>query len=93
MTAVASPSNDPSRSAPSSGTDAGALARRYWFPVVLLIAVIVFITQNRQEIPVSFLSFQWRASAWLVYTIVVLVGLVIGWFLHRRRIRRLAVKR
>ncbi|TGO03971.1 LapA family protein [Serinibacter arcticus] len=73
---------------PDSGPGIGAIARRYWFPALLAVLAVVFIVQNTADISIYLFTRTFTAPAWLVYTILVVVGVVVGWFAQRRRIKR-----
>lgn len=81
-------------SAPQSETRAKArtYVKRYWLPVVLAALAIIFIVQNTDTAKVRYFGMHFEVQAWLLYSILVLVGIVIGWFLHRRRVKRLTAR-
>lgn len=72
---------------PSGGERTLDLLKRYWFPLVLAILATIFIVQNTQEIQIFFFAGTFTAPAWLAYTALVLVGLVVGLYIARRRSR------
>lgn len=73
---------------PARESGFGAIAKKYWLPALLAVLAVVFIVQNTADISIYLFTRTFTAPAWLVYTILVLVGLVVGWFAQRRRIKR-----
>ena len=53
--------------------------------LVLAVAVIVFIAQNRDEVAVHLLWATLSAPQWLLLTLTALIGAVVGALLRRRR--------
>ncbi|PWD52220.1 DUF1049 domain-containing protein [Serinibacter arcticus] len=66
----------------------GALAKKYWLPVLLTALAVVFIVQNTNDIAIHLFNRTVAAPAWLVYTILVVLGIAVGAFAQRRRIKR-----
>lgn len=66
------------------GGDAATFVKAYWLPIVLVILAIIFIATNTES---ATFNIGWVAITqplWLLLTVTVLVGLVIGWFAGRR---------
>lgn len=72
------------------GWSTGSFLRAYWLPILLGILAVVFIVQNRGVANIQFLMIGVSMPEWLLYLILVLVGLAIGWYSHRRRIKKRA---
>jgi uncharacterized integral membrane protein len=67
------------------GTD---LAKRLVGPVIIALAVLLFVAQNKERQSFSFLVFDFDAPLWLMLAVTALLGIAIGWFLKRRSVRR-----
>jgi uncharacterized integral membrane protein len=55
---------------------------------VILVALVVFIIQNLEEVGVEFLFLSFAFPLWLVAVIFLALGVVLGWFwrwMSRRR--------
>lgn len=61
-----------------------AILKNYWLPILLVVLVVIFIFQNTHDATLHFLMFTLTMPEWLSFTIVLLVGLVVGWFLGGR---------
>lgn len=61
------------------------LLKRYWIPLVLVIAAIVFIAQNRADSRITLLWAEVVAPLWVVLAVLFLVGFLAGWLRGRRR--------
>lgn len=72
------------------GWSTSSFLKSYWLPILLGILAVVFIVQNRGVANIQFLMVRVAMPEWLLYCILMLVGLVIGWYSHRRRIKRRA---
>lgn len=70
--------------APSTGGITGLL-KRYWLPLVLVIVAIVFIATNRDRTTFNVAWIGISSPLWLMLTVTLLLGAVIGWYLGRRR--------
>lgn len=60
--------------------------KKHWFPLLVAVIAIVFITQNRDRTSVSFLPFDLltvNIALWLALAVAAVLGLVIGLFLKR----------
>ncbi|WP_208028941.1 lipopolysaccharide assembly protein LapA domain-containing protein [Rhabdothermincola sediminis] len=54
---------------------------------VILLALLAFVGQNREEVPFTFLFLQFTAPLWLMLAGTVVLALLVG-FLAGRRSRR-----
>lgn len=72
----------------STGTVVTGLLKRYWLPLILTVAAVIFIVQNTQRVRVDFLFFHISSWLWLVLTIVAVGGVVAGWILGRNSARK-----
>jgi len=53
--------------------------------VALIVAfVLVFVFQNTGTVSLSFIAAEFTAPAWLMLLIVLLIGVVVGFFLGRK---------
>jgi uncharacterized integral membrane protein len=52
---------------------------------LIVVLVLVFVFQNTQHIKLSFLWADFSAPAWLTLLIVLVLGVVVGFFLGVRR--------
>lgn len=81
-----SPSAAPSAPAPARpGNAVLTFLKRFWLPIVLVIVAIVFIVTNTEDATFNIAWIRITQPLWLLLTITVLVGLIIGWFVGRRR--------
>ncbi|WP_454295531.1 LapA family protein [Salana multivorans] len=78
--------------ATDDGWSFGAFLKTYWLSILLSILAIVFIVQNTRDVRVALLMLEVDAPAWLVYAVLVVIGIIIGWFAHRRRIKKRAAR-
>jgi uncharacterized integral membrane protein len=53
--------------------------------IVLGLAALIFVFQNREETEIRFLNGTFQAPLWTVLLILLLIGFIMGWFLQRRR--------
>lgn len=75
------PPRDASRRA-----DATPFYRARWFlPVVLAVLVIVFILENRDLVTIRLLVPVVVMPQWAALTITLIIGLLIGFMLRRRK--------
>lgn len=51
---------------------------------VIVIFVLVFVFENTGRVSLSFVSAEFTAPAWLMLLIVLLIGVIAGFFLGRR---------
>ncbi len=66
----------------------GALTRfalHYWVAIALVALAAVFIGQNRDRQRIHLLWLTVESPMWLLLTAMLLVGVVVGLLLHRRR--------
>lgn len=84
--------NTPGQPSPASSSGgwqdtALDLLRKHWVPLVLVIAAIIFITQNRDDVGITLLWIDVTAPLWVVLTILFVGGFLAGLFRGRRRRR------
>ncbi|WP_306370144.1 LapA family protein [Nocardiopsis sp. CC223A] len=53
-----------------------------WVALVLLVAVVVFVVQNREPTEIRLLLVSVTSPLWVTLTAAVVVGGVIGWLLR-----------
>lgn len=75
---------------PSFGRDVARFLARYWLPLLVLVLAVIFIAQNTTRTTVHFLMFSVTTPMWVMLLIVVIAGIVIGWFARRYGRRRSA---
>jgi len=66
----------------------GALSRfavRNWAALILVVLAAVFIGQNRDRQAVRLLWITVESPMWLLLSAMMVVGIVVGLLLHRRR--------
>lgn len=87
---MAKPTSDAAGTTPqaSPGQAITNLLKRFWLPLILVIAAVIFILQNTQRVSVNFLVFHISSWQWLIYTIIAVGGLVAGWILGRNAARK-----
>ena len=64
------------------------LLKKYWLPALLTILAVIFIAQNTAEIGIRLFNQRIDAPAWIVYAVLLVIGWVVGWFTHRRRVKK-----
>lgn len=72
----------------SSESDRGTVTRfllHNSIPLALVALAAVFIGQNRDRQRVQFLWITVESPMWLLLAVMLLVGIVVGLLLHRRR--------
>ncbi|BBZ33072.1 LapA family protein [Mycolicibacterium confluentis] len=79
---MASQSTDPN--APTGGR-VRRFALRYWVALILLVLAAVFIAQNRDPVGIHILWITVSAPMWLFFTVLLVVGILVGLLLRRRR--------
>jgi uncharacterized integral membrane protein len=52
-------------------------------PALLLVAGILFVTQNTEEVRFDFFTFSFNFPLWLVLVAFTALGAFIGWWLRR----------
>ncbi len=68
--------------------DGGGLSARQVVGIVLAVVTVVFILQNRQDTTISMVLFDVTASLWVITTVLLAIGILIGWLLSGRRASR-----
>lgn len=68
----------------TGGRNAAAFVKAYWLPIVLVVLAIVFIATNTADTTFNIGWVSITQPLWLLLTVTVLVGFVIGWFVGRR---------
>jgi uncharacterized integral membrane protein len=59
--------------------------RRRWLVIILVIAVVVFVAQNRKHASIDILWIHIRSPLWFILAVTAVVGLVIGLIIARHR--------
>jgi len=62
--------------------------KQRWFALLILVLVIVLIAANTQDAPIDLVFTTLTAPLWLVLTITLVLGILIGWILKTRRVKR-----
>jgi uncharacterized integral membrane protein len=75
----------PEEVANPAGGGVRRFALRYWLAITLVVLAAIFIAQNRSRPPVHVLWITVEAPMWLLLTAMLVVGIVVGLLLHRRR--------
>jgi putative membrane protein len=70
---------------PSAGRAVGRFALRYWVAIILAALAAIFIAQNRDRPRVHILWITVESPMWFILTVMLVVGILIGLLLHRRR--------
>jgi putative membrane protein len=52
---------------------------------VLVVLAVVFIVQNRERVRIHFFTIDVSSPVWLMLTVMVLIGVLIGALVRRRR--------
>ena len=73
------------RSEPTSGRRLPAITPGQLLAGVLVVLAVVFIVQNRDRVRINFFTIDVSAPVWLMLTVMVLVGVLIGALIRRRR--------
>ena len=60
-------------------------ALRYWLAIALVALAAVFIGQNRDRQSVRLLWIAVESPMWLLLAAMLIVGVIVGLLLHRRR--------
>lgn len=61
------------------------IALRYWVALILLALAAIFIAQNRDQPSIHILWITVQAPMWVILTVMLVVGLLVGLLLRRRR--------
>jgi uncharacterized integral membrane protein len=72
----------------TTGSSNGTNVARIFVTVVIIAAVVAFILQNRQDIPVDFLFLTVTMSLWLLIVVFLVLGALLGFMWQRRRASR-----
>jgi len=75
----------PEEVAKPAGGAVRRFALRYWVAITLVVLAGVFIAQNRARQRVHILWITVEYPMWLLLTAMLVVGIVVGLLLHRRR--------
>lgn len=67
------------------GSAFARFALQYWAPMALVALAAVFIGQNRDRQQVHFLWATVESPMWLLLAAMLIVGVVVGLLLRRRR--------
>jgi uncharacterized integral membrane protein len=60
-------------------------AARYWAPIALIALAAIFIGQNRERQQVHLLWLTVESPMWLLLAAMLVVGVIIGLLLRRRK--------
>jgi len=71
--------------APESGNAVGRFLAQRWVPVVVLVLVVVFVAQNRDDVSIRFFWATVTSPLWLVLSLIFLLGVLAGAYRSRRR--------
>ena len=74
----------PEETRPAGGA-VGRFALRYWLAILLVALAAVFIGQNRDRQRVHVLWITVESPMWLLLAAMLVIGIVVGLLLHRRR--------
>jgi lipopolysaccharide assembly protein A len=58
---------------------------RYWVALILVALAAIFIAQNRDRPSIHILWITVQAPMWVILTVMLLVGILVGLLLRRRR--------
>jgi uncharacterized integral membrane protein len=61
------------------------LTPRQIIAIVLAVAALVFVFQNREETRIQFITATFQAPLWMVLLVMLGVGIFVGRFLRRQR--------
>jgi len=68
-----------------TGSALSRFAVRNWAALILVVLAAVFIGQNRDRQAVRLLWITVESPMWLLLSAMLVVGIVVGLLLHRRR--------
>jgi putative membrane protein len=79
----------------SSGADVGRrrISPRLVIALVVTALVAIFIAQNRETVRIQLFAVTLTSPMWLILVIMVVLGLVFGYLIGRRRATRLRGRR
>ena len=60
-------------------------AMRYWVALILVVLSAIFIAQNRDRADIHILWITVAAPIWFIFTGLLVVGILVGLLLRRRR--------
>lgn len=69
----------------SSAGPVRRFAVRYWVALVLVVLAAIFIAQNRDRPRIHILWVTVESPMWFVLTVMLVVGILVGLLLSRRR--------
>jgi uncharacterized integral membrane protein len=72
-------------SVPPSKRPSVRFTPRQIIAIVLVVAALIFVFQNRAETRILFINATFQAPLWTVLLIMLIIGFIVGWFLGRRR--------
>lgn len=67
------------------GNPVARFAVQYWAPITLMTLAGIFIGQNRDHQQIHFLSATVESPMWLLLAAMLLIGIIVGLLLRRRR--------
>jgi putative membrane protein len=70
---------------PTAGGPARRFALRYWLALILVALAAIFIAQNRERPQVHILWITVESPMWFILTVILVVGILVGLLLRRRR--------
>lgn len=76
------------RSAESSALAELAKSPKAIATVVVAILVTIFIAQNRTRMELRLIFFKLSMPVWVAFTMLVVLGIGIGWMLKSQRLKR-----
>jgi lipopolysaccharide assembly protein A len=71
--------------APQTGGRVRRFALRYWVALILVALSAIFIAQNRDRADIHILWITLAAPIWFIFTGLLVVGILVGLLLRRRR--------
>lgn len=72
---------------PHDRTPILTLVRERWVAIVIAILTVAFVAQNRNRVDLNLFWLHLDPPLWLVMTVMVLIGAVVGQLWSRRRRR------
>jgi uncharacterized integral membrane protein len=88
--------SDPQRTGAGGFTDGSGEIGGSTFSIKLIVGVLIltgvtfFVFQNTQPVPLSWLFFEFTMPLWGLTLVLFGAGMLMGWALHVRRLRRRA---
>ena len=71
--------------APTHGGRVRRFALRYWVALILVALAAIFIAQNRDRANIHILWITVAAPMWFIFAGLLVVGILVGLLLRRRR--------